>query len=135
MRLMTQTMSIMKKIALLCLLVSSLLGYMEWGGGNSAFLFQAEYQIFTQNQSGLATFTHPLILIPLLGQLLLCIALIQKSPDWRLVLAAVIGFGILYLLLFFIGVMEMNWKMLLGSLPFILSAIWAIRLFYKKAEQ
>ncbi len=124
----------MKKIALLCLLITSLLGYMEWGGGNTAFLFQAEYQIFTQNNSDGSTFTHPFVLLPLLGQLLLCIAIMQKSADRRLVVAAVVGIGILYLMLLLVGIIGLNWKVILGALPFILNAIWVIRLFYMKEK-
>ena len=47
------------------LIVTSLFGYMEWGGGNHLFLFQAEGQVlakmFTDPMSVLHPFTHHLV--------------------------------------------------------------------------
>lgn len=117
----------MNKLALLCLLLSFHFCYLEWGADQSAFLFQAEYQILFQQNNLADALLHPAVLIPLVGLILVVIALFQKQPDKRLVWAALIGMGLLVLFVFLIGVLSGNLKIALSTMPFFLSAIWCIR--------
>jgi len=68
------------KILNALLLVTSLFGYLEWGGNNHLFLFQAEGEIFSKLISDPTSVIHPFILLPIIGQALLLITLFQKTP-------------------------------------------------------
>ena len=110
----------MKKKALnLSVLLASFLVYMEWGGGHQVFLFQAEAEVFSKLFYDPASVIHPFILIPLFGQLSLFISLFQKTPGKTLTYLGIVGLGILVLLLFSIGLLSGNMKIVLSTLPFI----------------
>ena len=57
------------KILNLLLIVTSLLGYLEWGGGNASFLFQAEGEVLSKMWSEPSSVLHPFIVFPILAQL------------------------------------------------------------------
>ena len=117
----------MKKKALnLSVLLASFLAYMEWGGGQQAFLFQAEAEVFSKLFSDPASVIHPFILIPLFGQLSLFISLFQKTPGKTLTYFGIVGLGILVLLLFSIGLLSGNMKIVLSTLPFIVVSTVAV---------
>lgn len=67
------------KILNLLLILTSLIGYLEWGKDASVFFFQAEAQILSKLFTDTQSVLHPLILLPLAGQLLLLITLFQKN--------------------------------------------------------
>jgi hypothetical protein len=71
---------IRRKTLNLLLVLTSLLGYLEWGTGNKMFLFQGELLIITKLFSNPESVIHPFILLPLFGQVLLIITLFQKQP-------------------------------------------------------
>ncbi|HNL40093.1 MAG TPA: hypothetical protein PKH43_13180 [Saprospiraceae bacterium] len=96
---------------------------MEWGGGNSSFVFQSEYQIFTQSASWRDNFAHPIILAGLLGQLLLLYAAFKKTPSVKLTWAGILILSPVVLLIFLAGALSMNWKMVLSVLPFLALAV------------
>lgn len=97
--------------------------YMEWGGGNSSFVFQSEYQIFTQSASWRDNFAHPIILAGLLGQLLFLYAAFKKTPSVKLTWAGILILSPVVLLIFLAGALSMNWKMVLSVLPFLALAV------------
>lgn len=109
----------MKRSLNLLLLISSFFGYLEWGKGQHRFVFQMEYEIlFTINKS-IENFTHPLIILPLLGQLILIITIFQKKPSAKLTYIGMAGMGLLYLLIFLVGILGKNISILGSSLPFL----------------
>lgn len=116
----------MKKLLNLCLLLSSLLGYLEWGGGQHSFLGQAEYDLLFGSK-GAENFAHPFVLIPLAGQLLLFITLLQKTPSRILTYIALASLSLLLLFIFFIGIMGMNIKMIASVIPFIVFGVLVIK--------
>jgi hypothetical protein len=122
----------MKKVAIFCLFASFFLCYLEWGGGNSAFIFEMEYAILFQRGNKLDTFSHPLVLAPFLGQLMVLITLFQKQPSKRMLWAGLVLMGILVLFLVLAGALSRNLTALLSTLPFITSTVWCIRLFAGK---
>lgn len=67
------------KILNLGLILTSLAGYMEWGGGNRMSLFQAEAEIFSKIFTDFSSVAHPLVLLPLIGQIFLIFTLFQKK--------------------------------------------------------
>ncbi len=123
----------MKKILNLLLLLSSFFGYLEWGKGQHRYIFELEYELFFTLPHKLTNLSHPLILLPLLGQVLLFYTLLQKTPGKKITYIGMICIGILMLLLLFIGIMEKNGQIMAGAAPFILISV--IILFYHRSEK
>jgi len=110
------------------ILLSSFFGYLEWGKNQKLFLFQAEYDVFKKIFSDLNSVLHPLIILPLIAQLILLVTLFQKYPSIKLIWIGIIGLAILFLFMFFVGCISMNLKIVLSTLPFIiLSLIFIFR--------
>lgn len=123
----------MQRLINLGLLISSLFVYLEWPN-QSAFLLQIEYGLFFNSNSTVESFAHPLILLPLLGQLLLLVALFKKPQNFRLTF---IGMGLLNLLILFIlfvGLVAWNLKIIFSAVPFVLISILAI-VYYRKMKK
>jgi cobalamin biosynthesis protein CobD/CbiB len=123
------------KTLLILLILSSFTGYLEWGKGNSAFLYQAEYEVLNKLFTDPRAAAHPFTLIPLLGQILLLISLVQKSPKRILIYTGTSCIGILLTLMFFIGILSLNFKIILSTLPFIVLAILTLRQLRKKERK
>lgn len=115
------------KILNLCLIVTPLVGYLEWGTHNKQFLFEVEGEVLMTLFIHPGRIIHPFIILPLFGQLILIMTLFQQRPAKIL---SYIGLGCIGLLLFFmfvIGLMSLNLKILISTLPFILSTILVIK--------
>jgi hypothetical protein len=69
------------KILNLLVILTSLIGFLQWGKGNSMFLFQAEAEVLSKLFVSPMDVIHPLIILPLLGQILLFFTLFQKEPN------------------------------------------------------
>lgn len=114
------------KLLNIFLISSSLTGYLEWGNHNHVFLAEAEidiiHKLFTNPQSAI----HPLTVLPLIGQIILIITLFQKQPSKLYSLIGIYSLGILFVLMFVIGVMSLNFKIILSTVPFIATAIYTI---------
>lgn len=104
------------------LIIFSLTPYLEWSGNNKAFLFELEFTVLKQLFTNPQNMLHPLILLPLSGQILLLIYLFRKIHK-TLLYIAIACLGLLILLMFFVGLLTMNFKIILSALPFILTAI------------
>ena len=116
------------------LLISSLFAYLEWGGGNSSFLFQMEWDIIKKMMHDPASILHPFTLLPMLGQSLLIISLFLKEPpNWILLLGtALIGLLLFFILL--IGFLSLNLLVVISVLPFCVTSIFVIWFFVKKRK-
>lgn len=114
------------------LILTSLGGYLEWGAGNSSFLFQAEYEVLRKLFTDPLSAVHPFTLIPLLGQVLLLATIFQKKPSRWLTITGIVCLSLLLLLMFLIGIISFNFKILLSTVPFIITAILAIKEALKK---
>jgi hypothetical protein len=115
------------KILNLLLIITSLLGYLEWGGDNHIFLFQGESEIIYKLFTNPGSVIHPFILIPLMAQILLLITLFQKSPSKKMTYISISGLGLLLGLMFIIGLLSFNFEILLSTFPFLIVAILTIR--------
>jgi hypothetical protein len=111
----------------LSLILASLLGYLQWGGDNHMFLFQAEWDLLKKAIEEPASVLHPFTVLPFIGQLILLINLFQKQPSKRLTLIGIAFLGMLLGLLFIIGVMTLDFKILFSTLPFLILAALTIR--------
>jgi len=121
------------KILTSLLIVSSLFGYLEWGQNNHMLLFQAEAEIITKLFTDPLSALHPFTVLPLLGQVLLLITLFQKRQSKILTYIGIGGIGILLALMFLIGCMELNFKILFSTIPFLVLAFLTIR-YHRKTK-
>ena len=110
------------KILLLLLLISSLFGYLEWGGGNHIFLFDAEATLFYKLFTSPTKVIHPLIILPLVGQFLLFLSIFKKTPNRKVVYWGMASIGVLIGFMFFVGIISLNLKIIGSTLPFIIIA-------------
>lgn len=115
-----------KKLLNVCLILTSFIGYLEWGKNRSMFLIQGEFEIFYKLFTDPTSILHPLIILPLAGQVLLFITLFQNEPKRILTFLAIGFISILFLLIFFIGIIDPNYKILLSSLPFLILSSFTI---------
>lgn len=125
----------MKRIVNSCLILTSLLVYLEWGTDNSTFLFQAEAEVFRKFFINPLDVIHPFVLLPLFGQVVLVFTLFQKTPGRVLSLSGLSALSILMLLIFFIGIIGFNWKILVSTLPFIITGVIAMCIYWKKEDR
>ena len=112
-----------RKILNVLLIITSLIGYLEWSGDNSSFLFQAEAAIFSKLFSDPKSVLHPFTVIPFIGQLLLVITLFQKNPSRILTYTGIFALGFLMLFLFVIGIISMNLKIIASTIPFLVVSV------------
>ena len=116
----------------LLLILSSLLGYLEWGGGNHLFLLQAEGELLRKMFSDPTSVIHPFTLMPFAGQIILAITLLQKAASKVLTFIGIGCIILLFLLMLFIGISTKNLKIFSSTIPFIFLSVLTI-LRYKKA--
>ena len=121
------------RILNLLLLLSSLLGYLEWNGGNHVFLYTAEVDVFTKLFAHPLEVIHPLIVLPFLGQIALVLTVFQKVPSPFLTYLGIGCLGILLVLMLFVGLLSRNVKIILSTLPFLFLAVLVL-LQFKKAK-
>ncbi len=115
------------KILNLGLILTSLFGYLEWGTDMQMFLFQGEYEVVSKLIRDPMSVVHPFTLLPLIGQLLLLITLFQKQPSKRLTFMGLFGMGILLLFICIVGVIALNYKIALSTLPYLFVSFLTIR--------
>jgi hypothetical protein len=121
-----------QKIINLLLILSSLLGYLEWGGNNHLFLMQAEGELLRKMFSDPTSVIHPFTLMPFAGQIILAITLLQKAASKVLTFIGIGCIILLFLLMLFIGISTKNLKIFSSTIPFIFLSVLTI-LRYKKA--
>ena len=119
------------KILNLLLVLSSLLGYLEWGGGHHLLLIQAEGEILTKLFTNPMSVLHPFILLPMIAQVILLYTVFQVRPSKRWTYIAIGGLGLLLGFMFIIGWMSLNIKIILSTLPFLVLALLTIREYRK----
>ena len=124
-----------KKLLNLALIITSLFGYLEWGGENSAFLFQMEFEIFDKLFEDTISVLHPFTLIPLFGQIILLVTLFQRIPSRVLTVIGMASLGLLLGLMFFIGLMEGHLKILASTIPFWIVVVLTVREHWKSTAK
>lgn len=122
----------MPKLLNFLLLLSFQLGYLQWGKDRHAFIFEGTAEIFLKSVKTPQNFLHPAILIPLIGEILILITLFLKKNNRVLTLTGLSCMGLLMLLLLLIGLLDMNIKITLSTIPFFLTAFFVLRQNWKK---
>ncbi len=115
----------MAKIRNAGLIIFSLLGYLSWGGGNSTFLWEAEWVVISKLLTDPVAVLHPMTLLPMTGQLLLIGTLFQAKPGRLLTYAGIACLGLLLGLMLLVGLLGDMW-VALSTLPFWVLAIRAV---------
>ncbi|WP_396145528.1 hypothetical protein [Flavobacterium sp.] len=109
----------MKRLLNIALFIAFQFCYLEWPPNNAMFIFQGEIEIFSKTESWISNFTHPIILIGFLTQMVLLLGAVIPNFNRKLNTLAVLLLGILVLFFFFIGVMALNYKIALSTLPYL----------------
>lgn len=113
------------------LIVTSLIGYLEWSGDNQMFLFQGEAEIIHKLFTNPSSLIHPFILLPLTGQIILFVTLFQKKPGKILTYLSMACLGLLLGFMFVIGLLSLNYKIIFSTIPFLTVAVYTIRYLRK----
>lgn len=121
-----------KKILNAALILTSLIGYLEWGAGNHSFLFQAEGEVLSKLFTDPMSVLHPLTLLPLFGQIILFLTLFQKTPNKIMTYIGLTGLAALLFFITLVGVLGMNYKIVLSTVPFIVTSILVVKEYRKK---
>lgn len=110
------------KILNALLILTSLFGYLEWPN-NAAFLWQAEIELIAKLFSDPVSVLHPFTVLPMAGQIILLVTLFQKVPGRILTVLGIACIGVLLVLMFAIGLLSMNVRVTISTLPFIIVAV------------
>ena len=111
----------------LCLILTSFIGYLEWGKDKKMFLLQGEIEIIIKIFSDPKSAIHPFVVLPLLGQILLLITLFQTKPARVLTIFGIVCLCFLLGFIFFIGLISLNFKILFSAIPFLITAFLTIK--------
>jgi hypothetical protein len=101
------------------LILAFLSGYMEWGQGNSAFVFDAARAIFTEADNLIGSLTHPLIISGLAGLIILIYCAIRPDASRRLNTIGILILSPVVLLILLSGGLSGNLKSVASTLPFL----------------
>lgn len=115
------------KILIAGILISSLFAYLEWGKGGHSFLFEVEYTVISKIFTKPIEVLHPLVIIPLIGQILLIISLFHKKPSKKLVITAIAALALLILIILVAGILSKNYKIALSVTPFLIFTYFIIK--------
>lgn len=125
----------MKRLANIGLLVTSLLGYTEWGNGRSAFLYEIEYELLFRQHPLLESLMHPLVLGSLSGQLLILYCTIKNNSSIKLNLTGMVLLSLIILLVLLVGILSSNLKIILSVLPFSFFGVLLIIAIKKERQK
>jgi hypothetical protein len=87
------------------------------------FIAQGEYLIFSDTKNMLSNFTHPLILLGLLSQLILIYCIISKNPNKKINTTGVVLLTPVVVLFLVVGILSSNLKMIFSNVPFLLLVV------------
>ena len=122
------------KILNLFLIVTPLVAYLEWGAHNRQFLFEVEAEVLVNAFTHPGRIVHPFILLPLLGQIILMMSLFQHQPSKIFSYTGLCCMGVLLFFIVFIGLMSCNVKILISTLPFLITAALVVKNNQKKKK-
>ena len=103
-----------------------------WGKDQHAFLFEVEADLFIKMKNSAASFLHPFILVPLIGQIILLYTLFQRKPGRILSFIALGCLSTLMVMILFVGVITTNVRIAGSAIPFLVTGILVLRYNRKK---
>ncbi|MFV0389560.1 MAG: hypothetical protein ACK5NT_12490 [Pyrinomonadaceae bacterium] len=114
------------KILNVLILIFSLFGYLEWGNNQHSFLYRVEWDVISKLFSDPLSALHPLIIVPLIGQILLLLTLVQRRPNKYFTIFGILALAILFAMLLLVGILSANYKILLSVAPFFALAFYTV---------
>lgn len=108
------------------LVLASFIGYLEWGDDQQMLLIQIEWDVIKMVFTNFGDTLHPLIWMPLFGQVLLLIAGFKNTPSMRLSFLGIGFVGVLLYFMFVIGFLSGSWLISASTLPYIAMSIWTV---------
>ena len=123
-----------KKLINLAVLLTSLFGYLEWGTDQKMFLWEGEIDVLSKLITDPLSVLHPFTLLPMLGQILLLITLFQKQPSRWLTFAGIACLGLLLVMIFVVGLIGGNFKTVISTIPFLVTAVLAVVYNWKNRQ-
>jgi len=103
------------------LLIGFLIGYLEWGQGNTAFIFEVEYDLLFRKANILESITHPVIIFGLTGQIFLLISVFRRNRWINLI--GLLMLGAVMLLILLGGLLTLSIPTILSAIPFLFCAV------------
>lgn len=119
------------KFFIFLLIISSFIGYMEWPGNNHGFLILMQYEIIFGKYFDLKNFFHPVILLPLIGEILLIITLFQKKISKVLLFTGMACLSVIMIIIFVVGIASLNIKIFASSIPFFIISFIILKMNVK----
>lgn len=116
------------KIITSCLLISSGFVLLEWGGGHSQFLYSIEWEIIQKLQTDPGAILHPLIILPVFGQILLLVHIILPNPSKWLLPVGIGSMSLIMILVLSVGIIGLNLKIIISLIPFTLLSATSLML-------
>lgn len=107
--------------------------YLEWPPHNSIFVFQAIFELFSKTENLVDNFTHPIILLGLITQLLLLLGALNPKMNKKINAIGILLLSLLVLLLLLISILSLNLKMFIATLPYLSITVYFFW-NYKKLE-
>lgn len=117
----------MRIIIALVVIASYFICYMEWGGGNHAFVAEAAYELLIGQPSFAQSLSHPLVLFSLAGLLLIIHHGFMPIPKRWILITGTIVLSALPAMIFLSGILSANIKMVLSVIPFLIACIINVR--------
>lgn len=123
----------MRRFLNFLLFLSFQICYLEWPPHNSIFVFQAIFELFSKTENLVDNFTHPIILLGLLTQLLLLLGALNPKMNKKINAIGILLLSLLVLLFLLISIISLNLKMFLATLPYLSITVYFFW-NYKKLE-
>ena len=124
----------MKKLLNILLIFTSLIGYLEWPNDHHGFLFQLINELLFGPARSFKNFLHPAILLPLIGYLLLIYTLFQKLPSRILSFTGLACISVIMIILLIIGILNLNFRIMLSTIPFMIIGVLVLRYNWKRKK-
>ena len=112
------------RLILFCLIITPLFCYLEWGGGQSSFLYEIEWQLLSLQSRDGSSLTHPLVFLPVAGQLVLLVNLFRPKPSRKAGIVGILLIAPLLLMILLSGALSLNMRILLSVVPFLAAVVW-----------
>jgi len=116
----------MNRIYSIAFLLGFFMCHFVWGN-HSEFLLKMQYEVLFDSKD--TSLMHPLIIAPAIGELVLLISLFK--PNKNLILTGMVLLGCLVVFVLLAGIFSAQTKMIVSTLPFILTSLSFVR-NYKK---
>ncbi len=80
-----------------------------------------EYELIANNKLS-DSIRHPLLFLPLAGQLILLFTLFQRTPNRKLVWVSIFLLGTLVVMILLAGILSLHVTIVLSTMPFLVAS-------------